>query len=277
MAPEGVYTAAMAVDYGTAFTPGKAASQPFILDITPPSGTISLSEPLFSPLETSDTITLKLAATAPLAKIDSWTMDIYDPGGSVFRSFTSKWPADTAVWDGKGAKGELVQSAEDYPVVGKGQGPVRERRHGEGESPHRHPRGENGNGVRILASRIFFKAYTADYTDVPPELAQQNMQRLNALAEKLKRFPGYKIRMVGHAVMIYWDKPALGAIEQRDILIPLSRARAEAVKKALVDRGLDAGRFTTEGVGASDQLVPDSDFKDRWQNRRVALFLEKAE
>ena len=33
--------------------------------------------------------------------------------------------------------------------------------------------------------------------------------------------------------------------------------------------------FTTEGVGASDQLVPDSDLADRWQNRRVAFFLER--
>jgi flagellar hook assembly protein FlgD len=275
MAPEGVYTAAMAVEYGTAFTPGKAASQPFILDMTPPSGTITLSEPLFSPLETSDTITLKLAATAPLAKIDSWTMDIYDPGGNVFRSFTSKWPADTAVWDGKGAKGELVQSAEDYAVVAKVRDQFGNVGMVKGNVPIDILVEKTATGYRILASRIFFKAYTADYTNVPPELARQNRQRLDALAGKLEKFPGYKIRMVGHAVMIYWDKPALGAVEQRDILIPLSKSRAEAVKKALLDRGLDAGRFTTDGVGASDQLVPDSDFKDRWQNRRVALFLEK--
>ncbi|MGD0727263.1 MAG: hypothetical protein ABSB63_17050 [Spirochaetia bacterium] len=54
-----------------------------------------------------------------------------------------------------------------------------------------------------------------------------------------------------------------------------SLVRADAVKKALVDRGLDAEKLTTDGVGASDQLVPDSNIKDRWQNRRVALFLEK--
>ena len=30
----------------------------------------------------------------------------------------------------------------------------------------------------------------------------------------------------------------------------------------------------TDGVGAADQIVPDSDYKDRWENRRVALFLE---
>jgi hypothetical protein len=33
--------------------------------------------------------------------------------------------------------------------------------------------------------------------------------------------------------------------------------------------------FTREGVGASDQLVPDSNLADRWQNRRVAFFIEQ--
>ena len=76
-------------------------------------------------------------------------------------------------------------------------------------------------GYRILASRIFFKAFTADYKDVPPELAQQNAARLDQLAAKLAKFPGYKIRIVGHAVMINWDNPAAGREEQRAILIPL--------------------------------------------------------
>jgi len=75
--------------------------------------------------------------------------------------------------------------------------------------------------------------------------------------------------------MIHWDNKALGDIEQREVLIPLSIARAEAIKKALVDRGLSDSMFTTEGVGAADQLVPDSNLIDRWQNRRVAFFLER--
>lgn len=64
-------------------------------------------------------------------------------------------------------------------------------------------------------------------------------------------------------------------ISSERTLILLSKARAEAVGEALVERGLDASCFTTQGVGASDQLVPDSNHKDRGQNHRVALFLEK--
>ena len=275
MSPEGMYTAAISVDYGTAFTRGTSTTRSFALDITPPTGTISLSTPLFSPIEASDTIALKVNATSKVAKIDSWAMDIFDPGGNVFKSFSAKWPSDTVVWDGKNAAGEMVQSAEDYPAVAK----IRDQFGNVGMVKATVPIDilveKRGNGYRILASRIFFKAFTADYKDVPPELAQQNMARLDALAAKLKKFSGYKISIVGHAVMINWDNPAKGREEQRAILIPLSKARAEAVKAALVERGLEESRLGTEGVGASDQLVPDSNYKDRWQNRRVALFLDK--
>ena len=275
MAPEGRYAAALAVNYGSAFAPATANSSSFVLDVTPPTGTISLSSPLFSPIESSDKITLTLAATSTLAKIDSWTMDIYDPGGNVFRTFSAKWPAAAAVWDGKSAGGEMVQSAEDYPVMAK----VRDQYGNTGIVKTTVPVDilveKTATGYRILASRIFFKAFTADYKDVPPELAQQNMSRLDALAAKLKKFPGYKIKMVGHAVMVFWDNSARGAVEQRDILLPLSKARADAVAAALTERGIDKARFTTEGVGASDQLVPDSNYKERWQNRRVALFLDR--
>ena len=118
-AEEGEYSAHLAVDYSGSFDTGTAASSPFVLDVTPPTGSLSLSAALFSPIESTDTITLKLSAASRMAKIDSWTMDIYDPGGNVFKSFSGKWPASTAVWNGKGAGGELVQSAEDYPVVAK--------------------------------------------------------------------------------------------------------------------------------------------------------------
>jgi flagellar hook assembly protein FlgD len=276
LAPEGKYTARLSVDYGNAFKPGTTTSTPFVLDITPPRGSITLSDPLFSPMEASPTITLNVDASSALAKIDSWRMEIYDPENHLFRSFDSKWPIQGAVWDGKGFRGDLVLSAEDYPVLVK----VRDEFGNVGELTSVVPvdilMEKTPNGYRILSSRIFFKAYTADYQDVRPELAAQNMKRLTAMAVKLNKFPDYKIRLEGHAVMIHWDNKALGDIEQRDDLLPLSAARAEAVKRALVVKGVRSSTFTTKGVGALDQLVPDSNLIDRWQNRRVAFFLDKS-
>jgi flagellar hook assembly protein FlgD len=274
-APEGSYTATLSVDYGSAFAAGTATSPAFILDITPPSGSLTLSSGLFSPIEASDTLSLKLTATSPVAKIDSWTMDIYDPGGNVFRSFSEKWPNDTVAWNGRNSRGELVQSAEDYPVVAKVRDQFGNTGTVKGMIPVDILVEKTAAGYRILASRIFFKAYTADYSGVAADLAEQNGKRLDDLATKLKKFPGYKIRLVGHAVSIFWDEPTKRAVEQNDVLLPLSKSRAEAIKAALVERGLEESRFTTDGVGASDQLVPDGDYKNRWQNRRVALFLEK--
>jgi flagellar hook assembly protein FlgD len=117
LAQEGNYTARLSVEYGSAFKPGTTTSTPFVLDITPPTGSITLSDPLFSPIEASPTITLSVDASSHLAKIDSWRMEIYDPENHLFRSFDSKWPTKSTVWDGKGFKGDLVLSAEDYPVL----------------------------------------------------------------------------------------------------------------------------------------------------------------
>jgi outer membrane protein OmpA-like peptidoglycan-associated protein len=132
---------------------------------------------------------------------------------------------------------------------------------------------KEGNGYRIDNSRVYFKDFTADYTNVPADLAKQNVIRLDQLAAELKKFPNYKIKIVGHAVMVHWDDAALGKVEQDTVLVPLSKARAEAIKQAVVDRGVNGAMISTEGAGASDPLVPDSEFSNRWRNRRTVIFL----
>ena len=59
------------------------------------------------------------------------------------------------------------------------------------------------------------------------------------------------------------------------VLVPLSLSRANSVKDALVKRGIDAGRVSTVGLGASNPVVPNSDLQDRWKNRRVEFILIK--
>jgi len=110
---------------------------------------------------------------------------------------------------------------------------------------------------------------------VPADRAARNMNTLDLLAKKLSKFPDYKIRLEGHAVMINWDDKVKGAAEQEKVLIPLSRERAEAIKAALVERSVEAGRLVTDGVGANDPLVPDSDYLNRWKNRRVEFYILK--
>ena len=274
-APEGMYTATLHVRYGSTYRSATAESAAFALDVNPPVASIQLSDSLFSPTEATGTITLKVDATSPVARIQGWSLDIYDPDGSVFSTFSGTWPTDQVTWDGKGSTGEMVQSAQDYPVVAK----IRDEFGNVAEAKATVPVDiliqKLTTGYRILASRIYFQSFTANYIDVGSDLATQNQKRLDVLATELRKFPEYKIRVVGHAVMIYWWDPPMGEVEQREVLIPLSQARADAIKGALVDRGINAAIFTTDGEGAMNPLVPNSDLKNRWQNRRVALFLNK--
>ena len=166
-------------------------------------------------------------------------------------------------------------SAEDYPVVAR----VRDEYGNTGELTATIKTDilvlKDGDRYRIRVSSIYFKGFTDDFTDVSPEQAERNRETLALLAARLKLFPDYHIEIVGHAVMIYWWKPDLGKLEQEQILLPLSQTRAAAVKAALVTLGIEAGRIDTDGVGASDQVVPDNDLANRWQNRRVEFLLER--
>ncbi len=79
VAPEGMYTATLHVRYGSTYRSATAESAPFALDVNPPVASVQLSDALFSPTEAPGTITLKVDASSPVAKIQGWSLDIYDP------------------------------------------------------------------------------------------------------------------------------------------------------------------------------------------------------
>jgi flagellar hook assembly protein FlgD/flagellar motor protein MotB len=274
---DGTYTAVLNLDYGLKFSKVSVESKPFVVDISPPSVSISLSNDLLSPdgdgqLETA---TISLDAVPRQAKIVGWSVTIMDPESSPFISFKGSWPAAPISWDGKGSDGSLVESASDYGIVAK----VRDEFGNVGEA--RSSIGtdilviKTDNGYRISISSIVFKAFTADWKDVPADRAKRNLATLDLLSTKLAKFPDYKIKLAGHAVMVNWDNKSKGEAEQKAILIPLSKSRAEAVAAALVQRGIAADRFETVGLGAEDPVVPNSDYLNRWKNRRVDFFLLK--
>jgi outer membrane protein OmpA-like peptidoglycan-associated protein len=75
---------------------------------------------------------------------------------------------------------------------------------------------------------------------------------------------------------VFFSDPARAAREQAEELIPLSKeSPADAVKKALVELGLDEGRITTAGLGGAEPVVPFADAVNRWKNRRVEFILIK--
>jgi len=274
---DGRYRAALTVGYGKKYGAATASSSSFLLVTSAPKVSCAVSPKFFSPDGdgTDDELEIRIDASNGPAAMDSWTARILDQGGSPFAERAGRWPEASFSWDGRGKDGSLVESASDYRAeitardefgnTGKAQAVARVDILVT----------ETATGYKIRVPSVVFKAYTADYLDVPAESRERNLESLDNLAAKLDKFPGYRILIVGHASMVYWYDPVKGKAEQEKVLIPLSKARSAAIKKALVERGIEAARIETDGTGAEDPVVPDSDAKNRWKNRRVEFFLNK--
>ncbi|MBE0570965.1 MAG: OmpA family protein [Ignavibacteriaceae bacterium] len=87
---------------------------------------------------------------------------------------------------------------------------------------------------------------------------------LDNAAAILLSHPDVTVEVQGHTDQIGSDKYN----EQ------LSVKRAEAVKKYLVAKGVDAGRLTTSGKGKSTLLFKESDSESRFYNRRVEFHVK---
>ena len=87
--------------------------------------------------------------------------------------------------------------------------------------------------------------------------------QLNALVKVLKEHPEISLELIGHTAK---DGP-------NEYLINLSTSRAVAVRKFLVQNGVDRSRISTLGQGATDLKVPDRPKSP--ENRRVEIVLHK--
>lgn len=273
---EGSYSSSFTVEYEKGAV-AAAKTSSFVVDVTAPRVNIALSPQPFSPDDDGEddtlTISLEVSDSSP---IEDWSARIQDPTGQPFKEFSGIGvPPRTIAWNGRSTKGELVQSADDYPIVVNVKDDV-----GNAASVKRSISVDvlviqEDDRLKIIISSIYFKPYTADYTDVPADRAERNLKTLERLTQILTKFGEYRIRLEGHAVREYWDIPKRAQREEAEELLPLSQARAGAIRSALIDRGIEADRMATEGYGGTRPVVPHSDLINRWKNRRVEFILLK--
>jgi outer membrane protein OmpA-like peptidoglycan-associated protein len=84
------------------------------------------------------------------------------------------------------------------------------------------------------------------------------------LFEFLKRNPQLKVELAGHTDNVGSDNYNL----------KLSSERAEVVRQALVDKGIDATRLTAKGYGATQPLIPNDSEEHRAMNRRTEMVVK---
>jgi OOP family OmpA-OmpF porin len=86
---------------------------------------------------------------------------------------------------------------------------------------------------------------------------------LDNATKVLKDYPEVRVEISGHT-----DTDG-----DREHNIDLSLRRADAVKKYLIDAGIDAGRITTRGVGPDEPLADNTSAEGKAKNRRIQFAL----
>ena len=109
-------------------------------------------------------------------------------------------------------------------------------------------------GTRMILKNIYFK-YQSD--KILPE-ADQELQRLLDL---MKKNPEMRIEISGHT-----DNVGSARYNKK-----LSRKRAEAVRKHLVEKGIDKDRMTAIGYGFEQLILKKGTKKEMSVNRRVEI------
>ena len=112
---------------------------------------------------------------------------------------------------------------------------------------------ERASKRAYLLKGVFFETGSA-------KLSDKSNKQLDDIAKALKEHPNVKIMVRGHT-----DKTG-DADKNRE----LSAKRAESVKKALVDRGINADNILTSGMGSDEQISDNNN-----ENRRVDIAVIK--
>ncbi len=95
-------------------------------------------------------------------------------------------------------------------------------------------------------------------------ISDESHDVLDEIAEVITKHPNLKkIRVEGHTDSA-GDSPHN---------LALSKKRAAAVVKYLVEQGVDAGRLVAEGFGQSKPIASNDTEEDRAKNRRVAFVI----
>jgi len=95
------------------------------------------------------------------------------------------------------------------------------------------------------------------------ELPAGELPSLDSIAKLLRDYPRLRARIEGHTDSGGRDETNLD----------LSQKRADAVKQALVDRGVDPERLVAEGIGEERPIADNATSAGRSKNRRVEIYV----
>ncbi len=271
---EGRFRALLSVSYEKGEQTA-AITPTFLINITPPALNVSLSPRFFSPDNDGidDDLFISLSAHS-LSSFEQWSFEIREPEGTAGRIFWQTGGRGTIteqiIWDGRSNEGELVQAAMDYPFTFTVKDSVGMTSVVRGYIPVDVLVIRDGDNLKIAVPSIIFARNVATFDGLDPDVIERNNQILSRIAEILNRFKSYSVVIEGHANNVTGTER-----EDTEELIPLSQARADAIKVILQRNGVNGARLSTVGMGGTRPVAALEDSDNWWKNRRVEFILIK--
>lgn len=108
-----------------------------------------------------------------------------------------------------------------------------------------------------------FRFENLNFTSGGATLMAGSESELDDIAQAMMEYPGATARIEGHS-----DNTGNEAMN-----VDLSRQRAEVVKSELVNRGVEASRLETSGVGSAIPVATNNSEVGRGENRRIEFIL----
>ncbi len=212
----------------------------------------------------------------PEKEVKDWNLSIYDSYNKLFKEMKGEGlPPKDLSWDGKGENGESVVSAKTYRAdmtvnLANGQ---KISKSADIETGILVKKDEVGQ-LRIQVTSISFDPSAATFNKISAEKIASNEKTLREVAEVIKKYKGYSVTVEGHANPTSKGAKAIER-ENKKYLIPLSQARAEAIKEKLIELGVSKNQLTKVIGMGGNRLVAEPFGDNRWKNRRVEFILTK--
>ena len=228
----------------------------------------------------NDTITFIPVAKNFTGAVDSWKLIILDPKGHDFRKFDGKGELPQSIeWDGLSDSGEAVYSRNTYSANFSVVPAEKDRKRGNLTAVESNAEITTGlllqtivpdHEWKIVVNTINFDADKATFDSLSASQRNDNEETLNEVAVQIKAHPGAQVIIEGYANNVSGTEK-----ENREELIPISKARADAILELLVERGINREVLTAEGMGGANPLADRNDRDNWWKNRRVEFRLKK--
>ncbi|MEA1050693.1 OmpA family protein, partial [Lamprobacter modestohalophilus] len=126
---------------------------------------------------------------------------------------------------------------------------------------------EIGGQLTETGILVEFEPDELSFDSASAVLPTTNLPTLDRIAKWLEDRAEFNVRIEGHT-------DSLGSPE---INQPLSQQRAEAVRQALIDRGIAAERVVAQGAGSTQPIADNATPEGQRQNRRVEIYLMTAQ